>query len=149
MTGETWTIFWNKYSADTYLFGSKINYHKRDDVEFTNHLMSPGSVIKTWYSKTNYHTQRIEPELPMIDGESEYRIIINMDVPKGQSCLVRLVFYDKYGLEAGYLNVWEKQMDFKCPLKTYSYCMQLVNGGMQEVRFHYIMIQEKLNETEN
>lgn len=147
MTGEIWTIFWNEYSSDTYLYGSKITYHRHDDVEFKNDLMPPGTIIKQWYSKTNYQTQRIEPELPMIDGESSYQIIVNIDVPKGQSCLIRLVFYDRYGQEAGCLNVWEKKMDFKCPLKTYSYCMQLVNGGMKELRFHNIMIREKENET--
>lgn len=146
MTGETWTILWDEYTADTYLYGSKVIYHKKDDVEFFNPLMPPGTIIKKWYSKTDYKSQRIEPQLPMIDGESEYEITVNIDVPKGQSCLIRLVFFDRYGQEAGYLNVWDEKMDFKCPLKTYSYCMQLVNGGMNHFHFHNIVIREKEND---
>ena len=46
MTGEQWTIYWNEYSSDTYLYGSEITYHKKDDVEFRNELMPPGTLIK-------------------------------------------------------------------------------------------------------
>ena len=45
MTGEKWTIYWNEYSSDTYLYGSEITYHKIDDVEFCNKLMPAGTVI--------------------------------------------------------------------------------------------------------
>ncbi|MDO5403771.1 MAG: accessory Sec system protein Asp3, partial [Eubacteriales bacterium] len=64
MVGESWKIRWNEYSSDTYLYGSKITFHTRDDVEFRNLLMPPGTIIKQWYSKTNYQMQRIEPSLP-------------------------------------------------------------------------------------
>ena len=137
------TIYWNEYSSDTFLYGSEAIFHSRDDVEFRNTLMPPGTVIKTWYSMTNFQEQHIEPSLPIIDGESSYSITVNIDVPKNQHCLVRLVFYDRYGNEAGYVNIWDTVTDFKCPLKTYSYTMQLINGGLTELHFHSIVIQEK------
>lgn len=143
----SWTIYWNEYSADTYLYGSQIIYHKKDDVEFNNRLMPPGTVIKQWYSKTNYQMQRIEPELPMLDGESAYRIIIHIDAPKDGSCLVRLVFYDRYEVEAGSITLRDPITDFRCPLKTYSYRMQLINGGVTQFHFHSIIIQEIDNGT--
>ncbi len=138
-----WTIYWNEYSSDTFLYGSEVIFHSRDDVEFRNTLMPPGTVIKTWYSMTNFQEQHIEPSLPIIDGESSYSITVNIDVPKRQHCLVRLVFFDRYGNEAGYLNVRDTVTDFRCPLKTYSYTIQLINGGLTEFRFHSIVIQEK------
>lgn len=138
-----WNIYWNEYSSDTYLYGSEVIFHSRDDVEFRNTLMPPGTVIKTWYSMTNFQAQHIEPALPIIDGESSYRIKVNMDIPEHQHCLVRLVFYDRYGNEAGYLNIRNVVTDFQCPLKTYSYTMQLINGGVTEFHFHSIVIQEK------
>lgn len=61
--GEKWTIYWNEYSSNTYLYGSEISYHAKDDVEFSNELMPPGTVIKQWYSRTYYQLQRIEPAL--------------------------------------------------------------------------------------
>lgn len=148
MSGAKWTIYWNEYSSDTYLYGSEISFHKKDDVEFRNLLMPPGTVIKEWYSKTNFQMQKIEPALPMIDGESAYRILINMDVPEHESCLVRLVFYDRYEIEAGSLTVRDPVTDFRCPLKTYSYRMQLINGGITQFHFHSIMIQEIDDETD-
>lgn len=142
MSGAKWTIYWNEYSADTYLYGSEITFHKKDDVEFKNRLMPPGTVIKQWYSKTNFQMQRIEPALPMIDGESAYRITVHLDAPKGEHCLVRLVFYDRYEVEAGSLTLRDEVTDFRCPLKTYSYRMQLINGGITQFHFHSIVIQE-------
>ena len=147
MTGEQWTIYWNEYSSDTYLYGSEITYHKIDDVEFCNKLMPAGTVVKQWYSKTNYQAQRIEPALPMIDGEGNYQIEINMECMENEAWQVRLVFYDKYDVEAGFVSIRDKVTDFQCPLRTYSYRMQLINGGMTWFRFHSIKIREIENET--
>lgn len=148
MTGEYWTIFWNEYSSDTYLYGSRIIYHKPDDVEFENELMPAGTMIKQWYSRTNYQAKRIEPALPMIDGEGNYQIEVDIECPEGEAWQIRLVFYDKYDTEAGYVSVRDKVTQFQCPLKTYSYRMQLINGGMTRFRFHSIVIREIENETD-
>ncbi|MCI8662215.1 MAG: accessory Sec system protein Asp3 [Hungatella sp.] len=148
MTGERWSVYWNEYSADTYLYGSEITYHRKDDVEFVNKMMAPGTVIKRWYSRTNYQVQKIEPALPMIDGESAYRMVVNIDTLPGEAWLVKLVFYDRYETEAGNLIIRDKVTDFKCPLKTYSYEMQLINGGLTGFHYHSIVIQEITYETE-
>lgn len=148
MLGEKWIIYWNEYSAHTYLHGSKIRYHKKDDIEFVNLLMPPGTVIKQWYSKTNFQLDRIEPTLPIIDGEGEYQITLNIDVPEGEYYLARLVFYDKYEVEAGQIILRDKVTIFRCPLKTYSYRLQLINGGMTKLNFHSIVIQELIDEAE-
>lgn len=148
MAGERWTICWDEYSADTYLYGSRIIWHRRDHVEFQNLLMPPGTVIKQWYSKTNFQLKRIEPGLPMIDGECNYRLTVNIDTDPGENCLVRLLFYDRYGTEAGSITTRDAVTDFKCPLKTYSYCMQLINGGVSKFHFHFIVIQEVIEETD-
>jgi len=148
MLGEKWTIFWNEYATDTYLYGSKIQFHKKDDVEFSNRLMPPGTIIKQWYSMTNYQAQRIEPTLPIIDGESEYQITIHVDVADTENILGRLVFFDRYGVEAGTLTLRDVVTRFRCPLKTYSYRLQLINGGVTKFNFHSIVIQEITDETE-
>lgn len=147
MMGQKWTVYWSEYSSDTYLYGSEIDYHKMNDVEFKNNLMPSGTVIKQWYSKTNYQAQRIEPALPMIDGEGKYQIEINMECMENEAWQVRLVFYDKYDVEAGFISIRDKVTDFQCPLRTYSYRMQLINGGMTWFRFHSIKIREIENET--
>ena len=146
MLGEKWMVFWSEYASDTYLYGSKISFHKKDDVEFSNALMPPGTVIKQWYSMTNFQAQKIEPTLPIIDGEGEYQITLNIDVPEEEYLLAQLVFYDRYGVEAGILALRDKETRFRCPLKTYSYKLQLSNSGVSNFRFHSIVIQEVLDE---
>lgn len=142
MVGAKWTIYWNEYCTDTYLYGSVILYHAKDNVEFENHLMPPGTIIKQWYSKTNYQVQKIEPSLPIIDGESAYQITINIDTVENENCLVRLVFYDRYEMEVGSINLRDRVTCFKCPLKTYSYRLQLINAGVTKLNYHSIVIQE-------
>ena len=141
-TDMSWRIFWTDFVSDTYLYGSEIRFVNKNNVEFQNRLMPPGTIIKEWYSKTNYQAKRIEPALPIIDGESKYRIKINLDTPDDGTCLVRLVFYDRYEREAGDITIRDKEQDFTCPLKTYSYRLQLVNGGMTKLIFHSIIIEE-------
>ena len=148
MAGEKWTIYWNEYSADTYLYGAEIEFHKKDDVEYRNLLIPPGTIIKQWYSKTNFQAQRIEPSLPIIDGEGQYKITINIDVPEGENVLARLVYYDRYEVEAGSLTLRDKETVFRCPLKTYSYRLQLINGGVTNFHFHSVVIQELIDESE-
>ena len=148
MLGEKWIVYWSEYASYTYLYGSKITFQKKDDVEFQNLLMPPGTIIKQWYSKTNFQMQKIEPTLPIIDGETEYQITLNIDTNENETCLGRLVYYDRYGVEAGSLTLRDKETIFRCPLKTYSYRLQLINGGVTNFHFHSVIIQEVLHGTE-
>ena len=102
MESKFWKIYWNDYLFGTYLHGSKITFHKKDDIEFENELMPPGTVIKEWYSKVNYQMMRTEPSLPIIDGESSYHIQVNMS--DFESYLIRMVFYDRYEMRRVHLS---------------------------------------------
>ena len=66
MTEQSWKIYWNEYIKDTYVYGTELFFHAKDDIEFRNELVPPGTVIKRWYSKVNYQAMRIEPALPKI-----------------------------------------------------------------------------------
>ena len=128
MTGETWKIYWNE--------------HAKDDIEFRNELMPPGTVIKQWFSKVNYQARRIEPALPMIDGEGRYHISLDASAEPLDGLLLKLIFYDRYDMEAGSQIVRDGEADFQCPLKTFSYEVQLINAGATQFHFHSIMITE-------
>ena len=106
-------------------------------------LMPPGTVIKEWFSKVNFQAKRIEPALPIIDGESTYSVNIDIDTPSVNGYIIRFVFYDKYEMEVGSYTISDNEATFKCPLKTYSYKMQLINGGLHEFTFHSIEIIEE------
>lgn len=148
MVGDSWNVYWNEYASDTYLYGSKIQFHQKDDIEFENHLMPPGTVIKQWTSKTNYQRDRIEPSLPLIDGEGRYRIAAAVDTLEGEHIMLRIVFYDRYENEVGNIALWDKETYFKCPITTYSYSIQLLNAGVTRFHFHSIGIWEVTDEEE-
>lgn len=142
MTGESWKIYWNEYVKEVYLYGSEVTFHARDDIEFKNEMMPPGTVIKRWFSKVNYQYMRIEPALPMIDGEGMYHICLDtLGEPSG-GLLLKLIFYDRYDAEAGRQIIRDKEADFQCPLKTFSYEVQLINAGATQFHFHSILITE-------
>ncbi|MBR6147637.1 MAG: accessory Sec system protein Asp3 [Lachnospiraceae bacterium] len=147
--GEKWTVYWSDYMSDAYIYGSEVIFHSNDDVELKNNLMPAGSVIKSWYSKTNYQMQRIEPTLPIIDGEGEYELSVNMETDIDEGVLVRMIFFDRYQEEIGQMIFREETSIFKCPMATYSYCLQLIAGGSRYVRFHSAVIREVIHESES
>lgn len=142
MAGQSWKIYWNEYAKDTYSYGTELFFHEKDDIYFKNQLMPPGTVIKRWFSKVNYQMRRIEPALPMIDGEGSYHIRLDADMEPDNGLILRLVFYDRYDSEAGSEIIRNGEGDFQCPLKTFSYEVQLINGGVTKFHFHSIVITE-------
>lgn len=142
IVGEAWKVYWNEYAKDTYLYGSELFFHAKDDIEFRNELMSPGTVIKRWFSKANYQAMRIEPALPMIDGEGSYHIRLDATAEPEDGLLLKVIFYDRYDVEAGSRIVRDGEADFQCPMKTFSYEVQLINAGAPQFHFHSIEITE-------
>lgn len=138
---KKWKVYWNEDTFGTYLYGSKIHFYSKKDIEYHNELMPPGTIIKEWYSKVNYQIMRTEPSLPMIDGESAYHIQVNMT--DFDAYIVRFVFYDRFDNEVGRFIVREKGQDFTCPLKTYSYRIQLINAGGKSFHFHSFVLNEQ------
>ena len=145
MTGETWRIYWNEYTSGSYLYGSEITFHSKDDVEFQNELMPPGTVIKKWFSKTNYQMMRVEPSLPMIDGEGNYRISLNVTTKNPGDLILRIIYYDRYDKETESQIIRDGEGEFRCPLKAFSYEVQLVNAGATHFHFHTITISEEID----
>ncbi len=140
----TWNIYWNDYGFKSYLYGSKIVFNNKD-VSFSNELMSPGAVIKVWYSKVNFQGMKTEPTLPMVDGENSYNLSRDIDT-NGDNLIIRIVFFDRYENELENLIMREDSFDFKCPIKTYSYQIELINAGVANFVFHKLVLKEFSNE---
>lgn len=138
---KSWKIYWRDHVKNTYLYGSKIRFIAYNDIYFENDLMPPGTIIKEWFSKVNFQMMRIEPSLPLIDGESNYHI--KVDMTNFEGFIVRFVFYDRFDNEAGTLILNDMEQDFKCPLKTYSYRLQIINAGGKNFHFHSFEMIEK------
>lgn len=144
MLNDTWVIRWREYTADTYTYGSQIEFCGDNTVVFKNRLMPPGAVIHKWYSQTNFQMQRIEPALPLIDGERAYSVTLNIESGNAgsEALMLRIRFYDRYDVEAENIVVRGRKAYFKPSVKTYSYSVELVNGGNADFKFHSFEIKE-------
>lgn len=144
MRDDTWMIRWGNYLSDVYVYGSKIEFKEDQSVVYQNRLMPPGTVIKRWYSQTNFQRQRVEPALPLIDGERAYEITSDIAGNRKESkpLMLRIVFYDRYDVEAESIIVREKKAVFQPSVKTYSYCIELINGGNADFTFRSLTLRE-------
>lgn len=141
-TKNVWKVLWNEYVSNTYLYGSAIKMHSPVDVEFENRFMPPGTVVKQWFSKTKYQMMRVEPALPLIDGEGMYFVRLTSTSKNPDGLILKIIFYDKYDAEIKDIIVRGSQSRFQCPLNTYSYEIQLIYGGTKHFHFHFITIAE-------
>ena len=144
MVGDTWIIRWREVLSNSYAAGSVIKVNTDNTIYYENRLMPPGNVIHTWFSKTNYQGNRIEPMLPLIDGEAAYSLTINIDCfgeGKGKPIL-RVVFLDRYDVEFDSIILRDEKSIFKPPITTYSYKIELINGGVSEFVFESLILQE-------
>ncbi len=140
----SWTIYWNEFTANAYMYGTSLKYVSKKHVEFSNSQMPPGTIIKEWYSKTNFQSMRFEPSLPLMDGESAYHITANIDFNQEEDSelMLRIVYYDRYDIEAESVILRGKENYFKPPLKVYNYKIQLVNAGVTDFVFHSLVLKE-------
>lgn len=144
MYGDTWQVRWKEFLSDSYVYGSKIEFNEDGSVSYKNRLMPPGTVIHTWYSMTNFQGNRIEPSLPLIDGERAYSIAVNIDYHNSESeaLMLRIIFFDRYDVQAQSIIVRDKKAVFKPSIRTYSYRIELINGGNADFTFKSLVIKE-------
>lgn len=142
MIGDRWSVYWDNYMSNSYTYGTTVQFNSVDSVEFSNALMPAGEIIKKWYSKTNYQAHKIEPSLPIIDGEGCYELETDISMDVNEGVFVRLVFFNKYDIEVGHITVRDKAKRFRCPLATHKYEIHLVNAGAKKITFHSITIRE-------
>lgn len=148
MAGEKWTVRWNNYMSEAYIYGSEVEFTNPEMIVIHNELIPSGTVLKKWYSKTNFQAQRVEPTLPIIDGEGIYRITLDADAPEGGMVLLRLVFFDRYDAVVGEEIIRDGEKEFCCPIRTYSYQVHLISAGASIIRFMKFEIQEVVDESE-
>lgn len=137
-----WSIYWSEWAKETYLYGTKLQFLGRDQIRFENDLISPGAVIKTWHSATLYQRDRIEPTLPIIDGERKYRICLDADMDMRDGLLLKFIFYQKNGELEDSTIVRGTESIIQCPIRTYHYDVQLICSGSHRFTFHRFTIEE-------
>ncbi len=85
---------------------------------------------------------RIEPSLPIIAGGSFYQFEVFIDCFDSSDFILKIIFFDKNEEEIEAIMLREKKEIIKCPIKSYSYIVQLINIGTANFCFHSIVIRE-------
>lgn len=137
--------------TESYGYGADIEFMLDLSVRYKNRLMPPGTVVHRWFAKTNYQVNRIEPSLPLIDGESAYLVKLNIDYNSddSESLILRIIFYDRYDNEIKSTIVRDKKAYFLPPITTYSYTIELINGGNADFTFKSLVLKEVSKEEFN
>lgn len=87
---------------------------------------------------------RIEPSLPLIDGERAYSIAVNIDYHNSESeaLMLRIIFLTGMMYRRRVLLSAIKKAVFKPSIRTYSYRIELINGGNADFTFKSLVIKE-------
>lgn len=133
-----YTVFWEDMNDNAYLYGSSVRYVNKHYILFENRLMPAGVPIKEWQSFVDYQAERHEPRLPLFaPGEAVVFRAYFKDSPRG-TVIFRVTFYDRQKQRIDSVVLGGERDKFVFPERTFSYVIQLVNGGTEQVTFGYM-----------
>lgn len=135
-------VYWDNFSASSYLYGSIIKIKSKDNVYFKNLRMSSGKGINSWLSQANHQRYRHVPQLPMLKKGKSYKIYINAESIPENTIYLRIIFYDRYEKIISETVIRSNEDIFTYPEEAYSYKIQVMNAGCSELTFHYIELTE-------
>lgn len=142
-------IYWNNYSEKSYLWGSTIKFLENKEVYFKNIVANTGIVIKEWRFSTNYQSDKIVSELPILEENIEYLIELNCNEIPINTAYLRINFYDFYDDFIDCKILKNKIGKITIPEKTYKYDIQLFSAGLKELTFKNLKIKKIIEPIES
>ena len=127
----------------TFLYGSTIRFYKRDHVYFENRLMVSGQCIHEWGSSWNFQGYRTLPALPLLKRGEIYLLKASMELEPVESVYLKIIFLDRYEKEIEVKISKSQEMEFQYPKEAYTYRIQLLSAGINEMNFHYLTLTLK------
>lgn len=140
-------IKWGIDFNDNYNYGAKIAYTSSGDVAYSSPLMPPGVSIKSWYSKTEFHSSRKSPMLPMLLPGHEYELTLHAEFDRKEAVQLLVEFFDKDGFFLEKLVFETTQESFRFPQNATDYQIHMVNKKHQQILFKELVLSTKENQT--
>lgn len=134
-------ILWGE--QETYLYGTMFEIHPDASITFDNPLLPPGEIIHTWYSLGNYQANRQVTPLPLLMRNHVYSIQASMQETPEPGVFLKVIFYDRYEDEIGTEVSKTQTLQFTYPADAYSYKIQLISAGMQQLEFQLLTLREE------
>ena len=110
--------------------------------------MASGQKIHEWSSSWNYQGDRQVPSLPLLKRGRSYSLTRDMNSYPSGSVFLKLIFFDRYNREVGNIVERSDKMAFTYPKEAYSYKVQLLSAGVESFEFHYLKIEDILEESD-
>lgn len=133
-------IKWGTDFNDNYNYGANIGLLENDSIRFSSPFMPTGSPIKIWHSKTEFHSDRKSPMLPILMNGKEYDIHVQAEFDNNDAVQLVVEFFDVNNETIQKIHFKDLVGRFFYPDEAISYNVQLVNKKHEFIIFKYLTI---------
>lgn len=133
-------IKWGIDFNDNYNYGANIRLLENDSIRFSSPFMPTGTPIKTWYSRTEFHSARKSPMLPLLMNGKGYNIQVQAEFDTVDAVQLVIEFFNVNNDSIEKRHFKELEGHFIFPEEAVSYNIQLVNKKHEFILFKYLTI---------
>lgn len=134
-------IKWGEMGG-TFMYGTNVTYHSDYHISLYNPLLPSGEVIRSWVSSVNYQAARIQPSLPLLKKNYNYRLRFDMDCRPENGIYIKVIFFDRYGDVVDEKLEKVKEFTFSYPAEAFTYQVSLLSAGFESLEFYSLSIEE-------
>lgn len=135
---------WPRNISAVYIHGATIRYEKDKSVYYANEMLSPGQVICSWQSVTDYLSSGNAPSLPLLKANKKYELDIKIKADNDLPIQIQINFFDDHHEIIQTYSSTEYSFHFEVPNGMAFYEVNLVNLKHRWIRFDYFSIGEVL-----
>lgn len=139
---ELYIIRWPRSISSVYAHGAILKYSQNKSVYYANEALSPGQIICTWTSASDYLLSGIAPTLPLLEAGAYYNLGLQFKADNDLPLQIRIDFFEVYGEKISSYSNTDYQFRFKVPKSTVSYKIHLVNLRHRWIEFDYFTLQK-------
>lgn len=138
---DIYIVRWPRDISAVYVHGATLKYSQHNLVYYANEVLSPGQIICSWRSISDYLSSGISPSLPMLQAEEYYTLDLKFESDNDLPVQVQIDFFDTYGEKISSERSIEYSCRFKVPKGMASYEIHLVNLRHHWINFDYLSLQ--------
>ena len=142
MMSELYLMRWPQNLSAVYVNGATIRYSQDQSVYYANEVLSPGQIICTWSSATDYLVSGNSPSLPLLKINRTYELRLRLKADNDLPVQVQIDFFDGHKEVLDSYRGTNPRLVFTVPKGMVSYEVRLVNLKHEWLHFEFITIGE-------
>ncbi|HGF7723026.1 TPA: accessory Sec system protein Asp3 [Enterococcus faecium] len=133
---------WPRNVSAVYVHGATLRYEKDNGVYYANEVLSPGQIICSWQSVSDYLSSGIIPSLPLLKVNKQYELDIKFKADNALPVQIQINFFDEQHEMIQSYSSTEYSFRFDTPSESAYYEVNLVNLKHHWIYFDYLSIAE-------